>query len=234
MGDGGPALRYTGPVRIALIKTSSMGDVIHASPVVSDIVEALPDARIDWVVEEGFADLPRLHPAVTEVVPVALRRWRHALGRGDTWSEIRAARSRLREARYDLALDLQGLLKSAWIARWTAAPVAGFDRASAREPLAAFAYAKRYAVAKEMHAIERLRSLAAQALSYRPEGGPRFGLVPPAIRLPWLAASRYVVLLHASSRADPAPMMRCPSSAVPLPVPPPTVAACRLGRSSDT
>jgi heptosyltransferase-1 len=189
-------------VRIALIKTSSMGDVIHALPVVTDIVAARPDARIDWVVEEGFADLPRLHPAVREVIPVAIRRWRRTLATRATWSEIRATRARLREVRYDLALDLQGLVKSAWIARWTGAPVAGFDRASAREPLAALAYAKRYPVARDLHAIERLRSLAGQALGYRAEGGPRFGLSAPALALPWLPAGRFVVLLHATSRPE--------------------------------
>ncbi len=190
------------PVRIALIKTSSMGDVIHALPVVTDIVAARPDARIDWVVEEGFADLPRLHPAVREIIPVAIRRWRGALAARATWAEIRAVRARLREARYDLVLDLQGLVKSAWVARWTGAPVAGFDRASAREPLAALAYAKRYPVARDLHAIERLRSLAGQALGYRAEGGPRFGLSAPALALPWLVPGRCVVLLHATSRPE--------------------------------
>ena len=179
-----------------------MGDVIHASPIVGDIVAALPGARVDWVVEEAFADLPRLHPAVHEVVPVALRRWRHALARRATWSEIGAVRARLRAARYDLALDLQGLVKSAWVARWTGAPVAGFDWASAREPLAALAYARRYPVERDQHAIERLRSLASQALGYRTQGDPRFGLRAPEIGLPWLVASRYVVLLHASSRPE--------------------------------
>jgi len=189
-------------VRIALIKTSSMGDVIHALPVVTDIATARPDARVDWVVEESFADLPRLHPAVGDVITVAVRRWRRALASADTWAEIRAVRARLREARYDLALDLQGLVKSAWIARWTGAPIAGFDRASVREPLAALAYAKRCPVASDLHAIDRLRSLAAQALGYTLQGGPRFGLAPPPLELPWRPCAPYAVLLHATSRAE--------------------------------
>ena len=189
-------------MRIALIKTSSMGDVIHALPVVTDIVAARPDTRIDWVVEESFADLPRLHPGVRDVIPVAIRRWRSALAARATWAEIRETRARLRAGRYDLALDLQGLVKSAWVARWTGAPVAGFDRASAREPLATLAYARRFTVAEDLHAIERLRSLAAQALGYRAEGGPRFGLSAPAVSLPWLPTPPFVVLLHATSRAS--------------------------------
>jgi len=189
-------------VRIALVKTSSMGDVIHALPVVSDIVAAQPGARVDWVVEESFADLPRLHPAVGDVIPVAVRRWRRAIGAAGTWAEIRAVRARLRDARYDLALDLQGLVKSAWIARWTGAPIAGFDFSSVRERLAALAYARRYAVPRDMHAIERVRALAAQALGYRTDGGPRFELAPARLDHPWLPSSPYLVLLHATSRAE--------------------------------
>lgn len=189
-------------MRIALIKTSSMGDVIHALPVLTDIAAARPDVRVDWVVEEGFADLPRLHPAVSDVVPVAVRRWRRELAHASTWAEIRALRARLRGAGYALALDLQGLVKSAVIARWTGAPVAGFDRASVREPLAALAYAKTFPVARELHAIERLRALAAQALGYRTDGGPRFALAAPELALPWRPAGDYAVLLHASARTE--------------------------------
>lgn len=179
-----------------------MGDVIHALPVVSDIVSARPDVEIDWVVEEAFADLPRLHPSVGEIVPVAVRRWRRSLGRVSTWSEIRAVRARLRARRYDLALDLQGLAKSALVARWTGAPIAGFSRACAREPIAALAYSQRFDVDLNAHAIERLRALASQALGYRAEGLPRFGLQAPALALGWRPAGPYVVFLHATSRAE--------------------------------
>ena len=179
-----------------------MGDVIHALPVVTDILAARPGTRIDWVVEEGFAELPRLHPGVAEVIPVAIRRWRRTLGQAATWREIRAARARLRAGSYDLALDLQGLVKSAMVARWTGAPIAGLSRASAREPLAALAYAHRYDVSADLHAIERLRSLAAQALGYRAEGGPRFALAAPALELAWRPAGSYAVFLHATSRAE--------------------------------
>ena len=179
-----------------------MGDVIHALPVVTDILSARPDLRIDWVVEEGFADLPALHPGVGEVIPIAIRRWRRQLTRAQTWAEIGAVRARLRLNRYDLTLDLQGLLKSALVARWTGAPVLGFDRASAREPLAALAYARSFTVSRDLHAIERLRQLAGQALGYPVQGPPRFGLRAPARDLAWLPAGPYVVLLHATSRAE--------------------------------
>jgi len=189
-------------VRLLIVKTSSMGDVIHALPVVTDLVRAVPQVRVDWVVEEGFADLPRLHVAVGEVIPVAVRRWRRTLLQARTWREIGAARARLRAARYDLVLDLQGLVKSAWVARWARAPIAGFDRSCVREPLAAFAYRRAYRVDPDRHAIERLRALAAQALGYRVDGPPVFDLVPPGPAPAWCGGQPYVVFLHATSRAE--------------------------------
>ena len=65
-------------MRILLVKTSSLGDVIHNLPVVSDLRRSFPDATIDWCVEESFADIPRLHPEIDQIIPVALRRWRKA------------------------------------------------------------------------------------------------------------------------------------------------------------
>lgn len=189
-------------MRIALIKTSSMGDVVHAFPVVSDILRAHPQARIDWVVEESFAELPPLHPGLAEVVPVAVRRWRRALFAARTRREIAAVSQRLREARYDRVIDLQGLLKSAWLARFAHAPVAGFSRRCAREPLAARFYRDRYDVDMRAHAIERLRSLAGQALGYAPQGLPRFDLQAPSEPLAELSSAPYALLLHATSRPD--------------------------------
>jgi heptosyltransferase-1 len=193
-------------VRVAFVKTSSMGDVIHALPVVSDLVRALPGATVDWVVEEAFAQLPPLHPSVDIVLPVALRRWRRAPWAPATWRELGAARRRIAAQRYDLVLDLQGLLKSAWFATWARGPRAGFSRRCAREPLAALLYQRRFDVDMSAHAIERLRSLAAQALGYRVDGLPVFGLKVPRTVFEAstedLLARPFAVLLHATSRAE--------------------------------
>ncbi len=187
-------------MRIALIKSSSMGDVIHALPVVSDLVAARPGIEIDWVVEEAFADLPRLHPAVAQIHPVAVRRWRRTPLAASVRAEVGAVADRLRARRYDLALDLQGLIKSAWLARLCGAPVAGFAWGSAREPLATLAYARRHPVPHDLHAIERLRRLAGLALGYAPQGLPVFGLSVPPRPLAWCPARPYAVLLQATSR----------------------------------
>ncbi len=162
--------------RVLIVKTSSMGDVIHALPVASDIAHAMPEAQIDWIVEEAFAELPRLHPAVTRVLPVALRRWRKRAWSPANWREYFTARRAVREQTYHRIVDCQGLLKSAWVARWASGPLYGPDAACAREPSAARLYDHRLSIDRGLHAIERNRQLAAQALGYAVTGAPRFGL----------------------------------------------------------
>lgn len=187
-------------MRILLIKTSSLGDVLHNLPVVSDILRHYPDAKIDWVVEEGFAELPRLHPGVNCVLPIAIRRWRNNLKSARV--EMRAARMAIREHEYELAIDTQGLLKSALVIRNARATRCGYDFSSAREPLAALLYNRRYRVAKSQHAVERNRQLVAQSLGYALDTPADYGIPVPVNTLDWLKASTYAVLLHATSRSD--------------------------------
>lgn len=184
---------------VLLIKTSSMGDVLHNLPVVSDICSHVKHAKIDWVVEESFLALPALHPKVKRVLPVALRRWR-----GAWWNsreEIGAALRLLRSRRYGYALDTQGLLKSALITACIPAVRCGYDWHSARESLASVFYDRTFAVDKNQHAVERNRQLAGLSLGYTPQGEPDYGIVTPAdVELPWLPTEPYAVLLHATSR----------------------------------
>lgn len=156
-----------------------MGDVVHAAPLISDIHQHLPQAQIDWLVEEGFAAIPRLHPALRQIIPVAVRRWRKALLQRSTWRQMRTVRTQLAQAHYDHVIDCQGLLKSAWLSRWARSAhtvVTGPDRASAREALASNFYDRKVAVPRSLHAIERNRRIGAAALGYTLEGAPRFGL----------------------------------------------------------
>jgi heptosyltransferase-1 len=197
----------SGP-RFLVVKTSSMGDVVHALPVVSDIARAFPGAAIDWVVEESFAAIPRLHPAVTSVIPIALRRWRRSLWRPatarTTWRELRTARYALRKFAYDAVVDCQGLLKSAVVARCAHGVHYGPDRHSARESLAALLYDRPLAVDPQAHAIARNRRLGALALGYALQGPPRFALAPAAADDALLALTQpgaYAVLLTNASRA---------------------------------
>lgn len=184
--------------RILFVKTSSLGDVVHHFPAVSDAARCMPGAAIDWVVEEAFADLARMHPAVSRVVPVALRRWRRSLWRSETWSEIGAFRRALGTERYEAVIDTQSLLKSAVIASAAPGIRHGMDRASAREPLAASFYDVVHAVSKDLHAVERNRRLTGAALAYAPDGAPDYGLNATETD----AEDDCTVFLTMTSRAD--------------------------------
>lgn len=183
---------------ILLVKTSSLGDVVHNLPIASDIRRAFPDAVIDWVTEEGFATIPGSHPAVHEIFPVAIRRWRSALWRGETRAEIVLFGRRLRERHYDAVIDTQGLLKSALVTRAAHGTRYGLDWESSREPLGWF-YHRTFNVPWSQHAVERNRSLAAQALGYTPGANVDYGIRAAAADFAWLPRQRYAVLVHASS-----------------------------------
>jgi heptosyltransferase-1 len=195
--------------RILIIKTSSLGDVVHNLPVVADILQHQPGTQIDWVVEEGFSDIPVLHPGVCRVLPVAMRRWRRTLWSPGTWGEIATFRRHVREQEYDAVIDTQGLLKSAILASMARGPTHGQDRAAARESLAARFYANSYPVARGRHAVIRNRELVAKALGIEPPSGPPdYGieesarpLSPPREANAKFTDRPYAVFLHGTSRA---------------------------------
>lgn len=188
---------------ILLIKTSSLGDVIHNLPVVSDLRRIWPEVAIDWVVEEGFAALPRLHPGVREVIPVAIRRWRKKLPQRETWRELRGFVRTLRQTHYDLVIDTQGLLKSALITRMAHGLRCGYSAEVARERWAAWAYDCRYTIPTNAHAVERNRWLAAAAAEYSLEDLPlRYGIHARVAAPDWLPSTPFCVLLSATSRDD--------------------------------
>jgi len=193
-------------MKILIVKTSSLGDLIHMLPALSDAQQALPGLQADWVAEAPFADIPRWHPAVQQVIPIAMRRWRQAWRSRQTWHEFAAARAQLQAERYDAVVDSQGLLKSALWALQARGPRIGYDRASAREPLAAWCYQRHCPVPRQQHAIARNRQLLAMALGYAlPETGPDYGLQDLASRLPppdIALPQRFVMGLHGTSRDD--------------------------------
>jgi heptosyltransferase-1 len=185
-------------LKVLLVKTSSLGDVIHTLPALTDAQRAIPGISFDWVVEEGFAEIPSWHPAVGQVIPVAIRRWRKSLLETLRSGEWQRFTERLAGQRYDLVIDAQGLLKSAWLTRYAKAPVAGLDRDSAREPWAARFYDRRYAVPREQHALERVRQLFARALGYDlPAGLGDYGLDRNRLQLP--SDEPYLLFLHGTT-----------------------------------
>ena len=121
----------TQPKHVLVVKTSSMGDVIHTLPALTDATAAIPGIRFDWVVEEGFSEIPAWHPAVDQVIPVAVRRWRKSLIQ--TWQsgEWQQFKKRIGASNYDAVIDAQGLLKSAFLAGKARGPRFGLDKHSA-------------------------------------------------------------------------------------------------------
>lgn len=177
-----------------------MGDVLHNLPVVTDISRHVLNAQIDWAVEENFAALPTLHPQVNKVIPVAIRRWRRQIWKSR--AEIKAVCAELQAGEYDFVLDTQGLLKSALVTRCAKSESYGYGWGSAREPLASLFYSQRFDVAKNLHAVERNRQLAARAFGYEPLRQTDYGIATPECEVPWQPTERYAVLLHATSRDD--------------------------------
>lgn len=190
-------------MRILIIKTSSLGDVVHMFPAVSDMHACHPLATIDWVVEEAFAELPGWHPAVHDVIPVALRRWRHSLFRRRIWGEIGNSIADLKRRKYDLVIDAQGLLKSALITRRVSGVRWGYDRRSIREPLASLFYQHNASVSKSLHAVTRNRILCSQALDYEISELPlNYGLSPDYTMPPVAVTPSYIMAFHGTSRVD--------------------------------
>lgn len=186
---------------ILFIKTSSLGDVVHHMPAMTEARRHRPDARLAWVVEEAFAPLAALHPAVDQVIPVASRRWRSSLLSPATIGEMRGFARALRATAYDEVIDTQGLVRTALIARLARGRRHGYDAASIREPLASRFYDVRHTVARAQHAIARNRALSGLALGYAPQGEIDYGLAREMLAPP-AASPPHAVLLHATARTS--------------------------------
>ncbi|AIX75297.1 MAG: lipopolysaccharide heptosyltransferase RfaC [Mixta calida] len=189
-------------MKVLIVKTSSMGDVLHTLPALTDAMRAIPTIRFDWVVEENFAQIPSWHPAVDRVLPVAIRRWRkHWFG-----SQQREERLRFKQAlqsrEYDVVIDAQGLIKSAALVTRLAKGVKhGQDSRSAREPFASWWYDKRHEINKQQHAVERTRELFAKSLGYqKPQTQGDYAIASHFLARPPADAGRYLVFLHATTR----------------------------------
>lgn len=191
-------------MQVLIVKTSSMGDVLHTLPALTDAMQALPGIKFDWVVEEGFTQIPTWHPAVDRVIPVAIRRWRKNWFGSDTRQQRCDFKRELQSRTYDIIIDAQGLMKSAaLVTRVAKGEKHGMDSKSAREPFACWFYDKKHFIEKKQHAVERTRELFAKSLGYE----------KPATQGDYAIASRflatqpsdvypYLVFLHATTRAD--------------------------------
>lgn len=184
---------------VLFIKTSSLGDVVHHMPALTDAQKHRPDARFTWAVEDAYAPLLRMHEASPAVVAVAARRWRGSFLAPATWDEAKNFADKLRTRQYDAIIDTQGLIKSAVIARIAHGERHGYDRDSIRERVASRFYNVRHSVSRDLHAIERNRRLTGLALGYEPSGEPDYGLSRSRIASP---GDRYGVFFHATARPE--------------------------------
>ncbi|HFS5793469.1 TPA: lipopolysaccharide heptosyltransferase RfaC [Citrobacter werkmanii] len=191
-------------MRVLIVKTSSMGDVLHTLPALTDAQQAIPDIHFDWVVEEGFAQIPSWHSAVDRVIPVAIRRWRKAWFSAPIKAERKAFRDAVRLQQYDAIIDAQGLVKSAALVTRLAHGVKhGMDWSTAREPLASLFYNRKYHIARQQHAVERTRELFAKSLGYtKPQSQGDYAIAQHFLTEVNADTAQYAVFLHATTRDD--------------------------------
>ena len=187
--------------KILIVKTTSLGDLVHTMPAITDMQRMVPDAELHWLVEESFADVPRWHPFVTRVYTCAIRRWRKSLLNSATRKEIRTLKKDLQAENYDLVIDAQGLVKSAWMVSWLDCAKHGYDQNSIKEKLASRVYTHQHSISREQGAIERVRQLFAKVMGYSLENlSMQFGMLVDkpdgAINLP---ESDYAVFLHGTN-----------------------------------
>jgi heptosyltransferase-1 len=186
---------------ILVVRPSSLGDVVYALALVSDIAAHCPGVPVDWVAEDAFVDLVRLDPRIRRVVPLALRRWRHAPLARATWRDMAAFRRALRQERYDAILNLQEQVKGAIVSWFAEGTRHGLDRANIREPIATIVDHVHHPVSKDLHIVDRCRGIAAAALGYAADGPPRWQFQLPSTTAA-MPAGPYALAYHATSRTD--------------------------------
>jgi heptosyltransferase-1 len=211
--------------KILIVKTSSLGDVVHMLPAIYDLVHADKTSlssshktlQIDWVVEEAFQEVPSWSPHINRVIPIAIRRWRKSLFLLKTWQEIRQFKRNLQSVQYDYVIDPQGLLKSAIVASWANtvnSSLWGYNKNSIREPMASHFYTHKIQVSRQQHAIQRNRLLLANIFNYRLDNKPlNYGIIEQAKKLSNISNSvnsaaidlkykPYIMALHGTSKVE--------------------------------
>lgn len=188
-------------MRVLIIKLTSMGDLMHALPSITDARIKFPNISFDWVVDESFSEVPKWHPAVNNVITTAHRRWKKKPFTYLYNGEFKQFYKNLNNAGYDVVLDFQGNHKSAFVSSLYKGAVHGYDKYTCREKLAYLAYASRYSIQLNQHAIERQRELLANILNYeKPATVADYGIDTSSFEMPNISLpEKYVVFVHNAS-----------------------------------
>ena len=189
-------------MRILIVKLSSLGDIIHTLPAITDISHHAQNTVVDWAIEESYVELPKWHSQVKRVIPVAIRRWSQKPWSKQTRLQWRQCQTQLNQYQYDCVIDAQGLLKSALLSKMISAPCYGYDYHSAREPLASLLYAKKFNISRSLHAIDRIRQLFSHVLAYKIKKDVTNYGIQGALQAPQEPPKPYIVAIHGSAHAS--------------------------------
>ncbi|MBS0616374.1 MAG: lipopolysaccharide heptosyltransferase I [Verrucomicrobia bacterium] len=184
-------------MRILIIKSSALGDILQSFPALAHLRTIYPDAEIDWVAESTYTDLLKAHPEVAEVIAISTRKWRKNIFRFSTWREILQVRRRLKAQSYDKVYDLQGNIKSAFFTWWARSKEKiGFDYKSVPEKPNLLATRRRVSVPADLPIQERyLRLVGAPSyvpsvvhLNLTPEEEAKLSALIPLVRPCYMVA----------------------------------------------
>lgn len=188
---------------VLLMKTTSLGDVIHNLPVVEDIFRFNPQIAVDWCAELPFCEIIQLNPHVRKIIPVQMRTWRKNCLNNSTWRDFFAFKKKLQTENYTHIIDSQGLIKSALLCKMANGKRFGFARNVIKEKIACHFYDKTFEVARAQNAVVRNRQLAASVLGYSLSSNADYGLVVQGNpHWDWLPSKPYIVAFSATSRKE--------------------------------
>ena len=192
--------------RVLLIKITSMGDLMHALPALTDAARALPGIQFDWVADRAFAEVPSWHPAVNRIIESDHRRWKKNVVASFRDGELKRFYQELNRDAYDLVVDSQNNLKSAAVALLRRlgkkdGVIHGLDKVSVREKPAHWFYTQQHFAARNEHSITHQRRLMAKALGYAmPDSAPDYGIDRSKFQLPDIELpERFLFFVHNAS-----------------------------------
>ncbi|CAL1328984.1 lipopolysaccharide heptosyltransferase RfaC [Candidatus Providencia siddallii] len=191
-------------MKVLLIKTSSMGDIIHCLPALTDAKKIIPNIKFDWVIEKDYSQIPTWHNATKNIFIAPIRQWRKNLFSTKVKIERNIFYKKLQKTYYDAIIDAQGLLKSVFfVTRFSNGIKHGYDFYSITEKLASFFYNQKHYIKKQQHAVERIRQLFAKSLKYKYKNTKGdFNIINFFSKLTNKTSKPYIIFLHSTTRKN--------------------------------